>query len=62
MKQRTVIITGSNSGIGKAAAIRFAEEGHSVIMACRNRGKVSRFLQRLKNSPAMIVYTSKKWI
>jgi NAD(P)-dependent dehydrogenase (short-subunit alcohol dehydrogenase family) len=39
MKQRTVIITGSNSGIGKAAAIRFAEDGHTVIMACRNRKK-----------------------
>lgn len=36
MNQRIVIITGANSGIGKAAAIRFAAEGHHVIMACRN--------------------------
>ena len=36
MNQRTVIITGANSGIGKAATIRFAAEGHTVIMACRN--------------------------
>ncbi len=33
---RTVIITGSNSGIGKAAAIKFAAAGHNVNMACRN--------------------------
>lgn len=33
---RSVIITGSNSGIGKAAAIKFAAAGHNVIMACRN--------------------------
>ncbi|TVQ05431.1 MAG: SDR family NAD(P)-dependent oxidoreductase, partial [Balneolaceae bacterium] len=34
--KRVVIITGANSGIGKAAAHRFAKEGHTVIMACRS--------------------------
>ncbi|MEX2602837.1 MAG: SDR family NAD(P)-dependent oxidoreductase [Gracilimonas sp.] len=36
---RFVIITGANSGIGKEAAIRFAMEGYSVIMGCRNLEK-----------------------
>jgi NAD(P)-dependent dehydrogenase (short-subunit alcohol dehydrogenase family) len=36
MKEKVVIITGANSGIGKAAATKFAKEGHRVIMACRN--------------------------
>lgn len=36
MISKTVIITGANSGIGKAAAIRFAAAGHKVIMACRS--------------------------
>ena len=36
MKKRTVIITGANSGIGKAASLKFATEGHTVIMACRS--------------------------
>ncbi len=31
-----MIITGANSGIGKAAALKFAKEGYTVIMACRN--------------------------
>ncbi len=33
---RTVIITGANSGIGKAATLKFASEGWRVIMACRS--------------------------
>ncbi|WP_409340655.1 SDR family NAD(P)-dependent oxidoreductase [Paenibacillus sp. MBLB4367] len=36
MKGQIVIITGANSGIGKAAALKFASEGYRVIMACRN--------------------------
>ena len=37
--QKTVIITGANSGIGKAAALKFSGEKHTVIMACRNLEK-----------------------
>lgn len=32
----TVVITGANSGIGKSAAVRFATEGWTVVMACRS--------------------------
>jgi NAD(P)-dependent dehydrogenase (short-subunit alcohol dehydrogenase family) len=39
MKQQTVIITGANSGIGKAATRKFVMDGHTVIMACRNHEK-----------------------
>lgn len=36
MEHKLVLITGANSGIGKAAALRFALEGYKVVMACRN--------------------------
>lgn len=39
MPNKHVIITGANSGIGKASALRFAAEGFNVIMACRNLEK-----------------------
>ncbi len=43
MRKKICIITGSNSGIGKAAALQIAQAGHHVIMACRNatRGEVA---------------------
>lgn len=36
-KMRTILITGANSGIGKAAAYQFAKKGEQVIMVCRNQ-------------------------
>ena len=32
MKQKVCIITGGNSGIGKAAAVQIAQQGHKVII------------------------------
>src|SRR5687767_7153315 len=37
LKDKVIIITGANSGIGKAAAIQFAQLGATVVMACRSR-------------------------
>lgn len=44
MKDKIVIITGANSGIGKAATIKFCKEGYTVVMACRNLAK-SKYVQ-----------------
>ncbi|MGV0723808.1 SDR family NAD(P)-dependent oxidoreductase [Mycolicibacterium elephantis] len=34
-----VIVTGANSGVGKATAAALAAEGHSVVIACRTLAK-----------------------
>ena len=47
MNNKIVIVTGANSGIGRAAAIRFAEEGYKVIMACRNLEKSEKVQQEI---------------
>lgn len=36
---RTILITGASRGIGRAIAIRFAQEGYSLVINCRNSSK-----------------------
>lgn len=49
-KKKICLITGANSGIGKAAAIQIAEEGYHVILACRNKDKGEKALKEVKQS------------
>lgn len=36
---KTIIVTGSNSGIGKEAALNLAKSGHRILMLCRDSEK-----------------------
>ena len=40
LENKVAIITGSSSGIGKAAAIRFAQEGCHVVLAARRENRL----------------------
>lgn len=42
MKDKIVVITGANSGIGKATAIGLAEKGAQIVMLCRNPEKAEK--------------------
>jgi len=48
LDQKTIIITGANSGIGKAAAIQLASLGATVIMACRSAERGAVALEEVK--------------
>ena len=47
---KTMIITGANSGIGKAAAVKFAELGANVVMACRSAERGAQALEDVRRS------------
>lgn len=48
MSTKTVLITGANSGIGKAATLKFAGEGHTVVMGCRNLEKSESVMEMIR--------------
>ena len=48
MQKKVVIISGANSGIGKAAAILFASRGYRVVMACRDMKRSTLALKDIR--------------
>ncbi len=51
MKNKTVIVTGANSGVGLATAVELARQGARVVMACRSpeRGQEALQLARARS-------------
>ena len=48
MSKKTIWITGASSGIGKATAIKFADEGWKVLISAR-RGELLNELSKNEN-------------
>ncbi len=48
MKGKVCMITGANSGIGKRAALQFAERGATVVMVCRSQERGEAALAEIK--------------
>jgi len=59
MSDQVVIITGASSGIGKACAWVFSEQGARVVLAARNKDKLNDIAQELHalNRQVLIVQT-----
>jgi NAD(P)-dependent dehydrogenase (short-subunit alcohol dehydrogenase family) len=50
LEQKNILITGANSGIGKAAAIQLAKLGATVIMACRSTERGAQALDDVRKA------------
>ncbi|XP_068199952.1 retinol dehydrogenase 12-like [Antennarius striatus] len=50
LDDRTVIITGANTGIGKETAIDLAKRGAKIIMACRDMEKAQAAMKEVTES------------
>ncbi|MCU0392820.1 MAG: SDR family oxidoreductase [Thermoflexibacter sp.] len=49
MKNKTVLITGANSGIGYITALEIAKLGAKIVMVCRNKDKAETARQEIIN-------------
>jgi len=45
---KTAVVTGANSGLGYETALELARHGAHVVMACRDEGRGTEALQRLR--------------
>lgn len=51
---KIVVVTGAGSGIGAASAKRFADEGASVVLVVRTRGKLEKVAAQLPGHDHMV--------
>lgn len=50
LEGKTIIVTGANSGIGKAAAIQLAQSGAHIVMMCRNAERGGKALNDVRSA------------
>jgi NAD(P)-dependent dehydrogenase (short-subunit alcohol dehydrogenase family) len=61
MTQKTVLITGANSGVGFATAKALAQQGAAIIMVCRNKARgmaAKREIGKAINGPEPALFTA----
>ena len=52
---QSVLVTGANSGIGRASAVRLASAGYRVYAAMRDTGKADKLLALCESAGCQVV-------
>jgi NAD(P)-dependent dehydrogenase (short-subunit alcohol dehydrogenase family) len=55
LQGRTALVTGGSLGIGKAVALRFAQEGANLVLCARNEGPLLDVRRQLEEAGAAVV-------
>lgn len=50
LESRFIVVTGANTGIGRITALRLAERGAHVVLACRSKEKTDPVLTAIRQS------------
>ncbi|CAL9369012.1 SDR family oxidoreductase [Nocardiopsis dassonvillei] len=48
--RKVIVVTGASSGIGEAAALRLAAEGHHVVLGARREERLRALVQQIRDS------------
>ncbi|NLY20657.1 MAG: SDR family oxidoreductase [Tissierellia bacterium] len=54
LKDKVIVLTGASSGIGKSAAIKFAQDGGTVIALARRQDKLVELEEETKDLPGLV--------
>ena len=55
LKNKSVVVTGASSGMGKAIVERFAKEGANIIAVARRKERLDELAESLKDSAGRVV-------
>jgi 3-oxoacyl-[acyl-carrier protein] reductase len=58
LNQKTVLITGASAGIGRAAALAFAEKGASVVVTARRERRLRELCETITGAGGKAVYVA----
>lgn len=55
LKNKSIVVTGASSGMGKAIVERFVKEGANVIAVARRKERLEALAESLKDAPGKVV-------
>lgn len=57
---RVVVITGASSGIGRATALKFAENGDTVVVAARRKNLLNGLVEECEELGSEVQFENQK--